>query len=583
MVLLYGAGCANQVTPEGGPRDTDPPRVLNSIPPNLSPRITETSFRIDFDEFVDLKNPMNEIFISPPLKKPMETRLRGKSLIIRLLDTLAANTTYSISFGNALTDLTEGNILTGFRYVFSTGDRIDSLSLRGNVAGAFDRQPQKDVIVALYLDHYDTIPFDSLPLRVPPFYITKTDPQGNFTFSNLRQGPFKLFALNDQNGDLIFNQPTEKIAFSDSLALPYYMTAPSPCRPADSLIADSTAKPNTPALHPDSIRQADSARRADSIRISLLRYPSYSLSLFEQHDSVQRIVKSSFPARGMALMVFRYPVRELKITPLNFDSAVPWCRMEYTRKADSVRLWITRPGTDSLIARVTAGSLVPDTVRLGLAFGDISRKPKKSDTPDRLTANLLTGTAGLNQFLHPLMIDFSSPLERWDFSQVLLIDENDTIRPSVSFADSLKKRIIVGHPWEEFHSCRIFFPDSIFFGINGLANDTARLDFKTRGERDFGNLTVMVNGGNHPGQLVLQLMNEKESVIYGERIVEGSQKVTFPWLLPGRYKLKEIRDRNRNGRWDTGDYSRKIQPEEVRYFPKALEIRGNWDVEESWD
>ena len=583
VLLLLMSGCANPVSPEGGVKDTTPPRVVGCSPSNFSTRINNLSFRIDFNEFLDLKNPMTEIYISPPLRHPIETRLRGKSLLLRLNDSLEANTTYSITFGNSLTDLTENNVLKGFRYVFCTGDHIDSLSLRGKVTGAFDRQPQKDIFVELYLNNNDTLPFDSLPLKVPPFYITKSDEQGNFYFGNLRPGTFRLFALADQNGDLIFNQPSEKIAFNDSLVSPYFIPPPKPAARKDSVAADSAAELKPLVLNSDSARKADSARQADSVRVSLERYPSFELNLFEQIDSVQRLVKASVPVANMTLLSFRFPVRELTITPLNFSPDTLWHLEEWTRKSDSLRLWITRPGTDSLIARVVADTLPLDTVRLSLAGEEIQKKKKKGDGPDRLAISLPVGTAGFNQFVNPLVLNFSCPVDRWDFSRVFLIDDKDTLHPPISFTDSLRRKVLIRHEWKEFHTCHIIIPDSVFFGINGLTHDTVRLDFRTRGEKDFGGIVISMELDQRPGPRILQLMNEKESIIYEQRVIEGSQKVRFPYLLPGRYKIKEIYDRNRNGHWDTGNYQKKIQPEEVRYFPKILEVRPNWEVEETWN
>ncbi len=583
-VTLLFSRCANPVSPTGGPKDLNPPKVLACDPPNMSILFKGKSFRIDFNEFVTLKNSATEVFISPPQKNQPDSRLRGKSLVVQLEDSLAPNTTYSITFGNAITDLTEGNILKGFNYVFSTGEFVDSLSLQGNLVNAFDHIPQKNVFIELYIDNNDTIPFDSLPHRVAPYYITKTDEQGNFMFHNLQNKKFKLFALADQNGDLIFNQPSEKIAFHDSLAIPYFIAVPKPDTARnDSLSEDLSRIQPVKVKNADSLRKSDSIRAADSVRQNFLRYPSYSLFLFEETDSVQRLLNSSFPVEGMALLVFRFPAKDLQVVPLNFDSAAPWVIPESSRKNDSVRLWITRPDVDSLVAKIVVNNKVLDTVRL-----EVSQKENRNKSPDKKKiirlgmVNSASG-AGLNQFKNKLIVTFSYPLIRWDFKKVLLIAEKDTVHPRITFYDSLKRRIVISHKWEEDKSYTILVPDSAFFGIGNVTHDTVLMTFRSKSEKDFGNLVLSMNMDKRPGQYIVQLTNDKETSIFEEHIINGSEKIRFDFMTPGKYKLKAILDRNRNRRWDTGNYRLKIQPEEVIYFPKTVEIRSNWDVEETWD
>lgn len=582
--LFLLSRCARPVSPQGGPKDVTPPTVISCDPLNFGTHFHGKSFRIDFDEFISLKNPVKEIFISPPIGSLPETRLRGKSLIVRFNDSLAPNTTYSITFGNAIEDLAENNVLRGFNYVFSTGDFVDSLSLHGNLQTAFDHKAQKDVFIELYMNNNDTLPFDSLPLRVPPYYITKTDEQGNFIFHNLRNEQFKLFALADQNGDLIFNQPSEKIAFYDSLVKPYYIEKPEPdTLQKDSTVIDSNLTSLVTVANTDSLHKPDSVLLADSIKQNLPGYPSCSLYLFEESDSIQRLKKSAFPMEGMVLLVFRFPVNALRIVPLNFDTLSPWYIPEMSKQRDSVYLWITRPNVDSLIAEVIVDQKVMDTIHLEVSKKESQKKSAKTGKQGQLGLSVSATGSGLNQFKHPLFMTFTFPLIRWDFGKVLLITEKDTIHPELSFSDSLKRKILLIHKWEEGKNYKIVIPDSVFFGINNFSHDSILIPFKTREEKDFGNLIVTVNLDKRPGRYIVQLMNDNESIVYEEHMITGSEEISFDFMPPGKYKLKAINDRNGNGRWDTGNYKLKIQPEEVIYFPKTIEIRGNWDVEETWD
>ena len=584
VTTFFLSRCANPVSPVGGPKDITPPRVLACLPPNYGAKFKEKGFSITFDEYIVLKNTANEVFISPPLKHPLETKLHGKELIVKFNDSLSSNTTYSVTFGNAIADLNENNILKGFNYVLSTGDFVDSLSLQGTVVTAFDHKPQKGVFVELYLDNNDTLAFDSLPLHVQPYYLTKTVENGTFLFNNLQNRQYKLFALADQNGDLIFNQPTEKIAFTDSLVNPIYFSK----QKTDTSHKDSTQKklPVPETVRPGNaglLRKADSVHKADSILKNHLLYPAHPLFLFEQTDSVQRLVKANFPREGMTLFTFRFPVHTFRIIPLNFDSVAPWYLEEYSNQRDSLILWITRPKTDSLTAKVILDNKIHDTVNLGFIKKDIHKKSSKKAATEQLTVLNPAKVNGLNQFKNKLTLTFSFPLIRWDFKKVLLIVDKDTLHPEIEFSDSLKRKIIITHKWKEDTHYKIIIPDSVFYGITGISHDSILLDFRTRAERELGNLVVNMDLDKRPGQYIVQLLGNDESSVYEEKIVTQSGKIRFDFLVPGLYKLKLINDRNTNRKWDTGNYKLKIQPEEVIYLPKIIEIRANWDVEETWD
>jgi hypothetical protein len=574
--------CANPVTPEGGPKDVKPPVVLLCDPANRTVKFNTNSIRIVFDEFINLKNPLSEIFISPPLRERLDPKLRGKSLVIKINDSLAAFTTYSISFGNAISDITENNILRDFTYVFSTGDYIDSLSLRGNLLNAFDHIPQKDVFAELYINNNDTLPFDSLPLKLPPYYVTKTDEKGNFIFNNLKKNDFLLFALSDQNGDLIFNQPSEKIAFSDTLVKSYFIVPPKIDSAKKDTVIAIKPKENSPKKL-DSIRISDSIHKIDSLKKMELLYPFYTLYLFEEIDSAQRLINSRFPREGLAMLFFRYPVHDLHIVPLNFDSISTWRVDEYSPKKDTIFLWLTRPKIDTLIARMVIDGKLIDTLRLNLVRKATSRKTDKKTTGTHLEFQNSASGSGLNQFKNKVELIASYPLARWDLSRVLLIEDKDTLKAKLEFTDSIKRHLLVNHKWKEETNYKLIIPDSVFFSITGISHDSIIQTFRTKAERDFGNLIVTLNIDHQPGQYIVQLLNEKETSIIEEHIVTQSGKIKMNYISPGQFKLKAILDRNKNRKWDTGNYRSRLQPEKVFYFPKNIEIRSNWDVEENWE
>ena len=585
-VLAFLLSCANPVAPTGGPKDTTPPKALKFDPPNFSTNFRDNTIKIDFDEFIALKNQSAEVNISPPQKTPPDLKLRGKSLLVKLADTLASNMTYSIDFGKSISDITENNALTGFSYVFSTGPYIDSLSLRGTVQNAFDLSPQKDVFALLYVDRHDTIAFDSLPLKVKPYYVTKTNEKGDFMFHNLRASPMKLTALADLNGNLIFDQATEKVAFSDSLVHPYYMPKPkidSSALKNDSLKAKTDTakvKAGNSKVSSERLKIVRDSTKKDSLE-KQLAYPNHLLFLFDDIDSIQRIQKSLVVKRGLVLLVFRFPVKAYNLKPLNCDTNKPWALTEFTQNKDSLYLWLTNSGMDSLILRVSQGGKVLDTLKLELNSKDAANARKKDQRKSYLVVSNNTVAASFNQFAGNLSMIFSYPIASANLSRIRLMQEKDTIKPKVHFSDSLKRVLLIDTKWKEDKNYSVFIPDSVFISIHGLTNDTIKYSFKTKQAREFGNLILDIDISKRPGDYLIQLLNEKD-IVLAEKKIQTSGKVKFENLVPGKFKVKGIYDRNHNGHWDTGNFRKKIQPEEVFFLQKTLEIRANWDVEEKW-
>jgi hypothetical protein len=567
FLLLLLCRCANPVTPEGGPKDVTPPKATDCDPPALTTHFHKKDIRITFNKYIQLKDQHNQINIAPPLLPHTDIRLRGKSIFIKLADTLKSNTTYSINFGEAISDLTENNILHDFTYTFSTGSYIDSLSLSGRILNAFDQVPQKDVIAMLYINENDTLPLDSLPFHVKPYYMAKTNENGDFIFRNLRDVPFLLFALKDMNGDYIFNLPNEKIAFCDSLVKGIYVKPPSP----ETLKKDSAAKRDT-LLH-----------KKDTSVIKKQTTPGYTLNLFEESDSIQKILKADMINEDQVGIYYRFPTIKPEFIPMNIPDIPGWMIPEFNVTRDSVFLWLKNTGKDSLYLRLVDKGKTLDTARINLLKKSLKKKKTDKGTASlvklKLSTNMPDGR--LNQFKRDPVIIFSYPLSGQNLIRILLVDGKDTINPKLAFTDSVKRKLRVSYKWKEDRPYRLIIPDSVFRSINGHLNDSLVVSFRTHSLRDFGSIQMTISI-KYPSDYLIQLLDEKENVLE-RKIISASGKVKFDYLSPGKYKIKAILDRNRNGRWDTGKFSKKIQPEKVQYFQKIIEVRANWDIDESWE
>lgn len=553
------ASCANPVSPSGGPKDTKAPEVISCEPANYSIGFQEKNFRINFNEFVNLTNPVTEITISPPLKEFPDFRVRGKSIVVQFGDTLATNTTYRFSFGKSITDITENNPLTNFTYVVSTGTYIDSLSLQGKITGAFDLQPQKDFLALLYLNNNDSLPLDSLPFHVKPYYVTRADEEGFFRFDNLMQDSMLLIALRDQNGNGFFDQPSEMVGFLDSLVVPVFLPKPK----ADT----TTASDSIPT---DTISRSDTGH---------IKMPMYYLTAFEQTDSIQRVIKTSIPFEGCFRIILRFPAKDPQVTQYIQDSLQSGFIVEPNSARDTLTLFFPGLLPDSLFAVLSDMDSLIDTLRVSLKPLGKKKKQEKDEkaTYLQITSNAKTGA--LNQFAGPLILESAFPLKNWDLSGLRLISEPDTFSPGGVPADSTHRKFIIPHKWSEGKNYRLFIPDSALIALNQLANDTLRQDFKTRQAKEFGSL--ILNLEEIPGQMIIQILGDKESVIT-ERYLSSPGKIRIDYLKPASYKIKAILDRNGNKKWDSGDLRKRIQPEKVYYLPKTLELRANWEVEENW-
>ena len=539
FLLLLFSGCANPVSPEGGPKDTSPPEPVRFSPPENSVNYTGRTIRIDFNEFINAETSGDKILVSPPLTENPEYRLRGKTLVVAFRDSLLPNTTYSIDFGRSISDITENNKIPGLRYAFSTGETIDSLVLRGSVTDAFTALPVKGALVMLYALTEDTIPPDSLPMLVRPKYMTRTGDDGTFMLSNLGPGPYKMFSLADKSGDLLFNVTGEQIAFLDSLAVP---------------------------LPP----QASG--------------PAWSFRMFTPRDSLQFLDDVKTVRERMVNLIFRNPVRNLRLIPMNADSSLSWCILEPGMNGDTVTLWLTGELPDTLQLKIQADHMPDDTAQILVKYSEPQKKGKKAEGGPAKRLEIEPNTRGgvLNQFKTPLILTASYPLSGCDLNSIFLVRGNDTVSIQASFSDSARRHIRTIHPFAEGTVYQVFIPGGSFVSVNGLKNDTLRIPFRTSESGNFANLKINLKFPEGASQVIVQLMNEKENLLE-QQVLKEPGRISFDYLLPGKFKIRAIVDQNQNTRWDSGDYLHKIQPETVFYFPRILELRQNWDVEETWE
>ena len=567
VIALLIWQCANPVSPTGGPKDIIPPEVVKSEPSNFSLGFDKKRITITFDEYVSLKNPNQQIIISPPLAEKPEYKLRGKSVIIDLKAPLDANTTYSFFFGNSIVDIAEANPLRGYLYVLSTGDQLDSLAIAGEVLSAFNLQPEEDVFVMLYPLNNDTVPLDSLPYLVRPLYVAKTGTNGIFQLRYLRDEPYKIFALKDVDNNYRFNLPNEEIAFLDSLILPESITPPQTDTIAiDSLLSEVIDK--------------------DSLFVRQSYHQYYHLLMFQEIDSTQRLLDETVLPPAKFLLTFKFPTKDPKYRVVNREMPDDWRFEEINKTRDSIMVWVKNLELDSLQLEVADGDSILDTVMIVFKKKikedkKRNRKKDKEAGPKRLKfrGNAKSGSMDLGRAFR---LTFADPLESYDFSNVVFIAGKDTMTGApFKPLDSIRRQFFLDHEFEENSRYVLIIPDSSLFDMYGLTNDSIKIYFSTREYRDYGNLFISLDLESGDFSYIVQLLNTKEEILQ-TRYVQSSAQISFELIKPGKYLMKAIQDIHWNRQWDTGEYLEKKQPENVFYFPAEIEVRANWDISENW-
>ncbi|MEO9894323.1 Ig-like domain-containing protein [Aurantibacter sp.] len=514
--------CANRGSPTGGPKDTEPPILLKAVPPNMSIEFKAKRIRLYFDEYITLKDIQDQLIVSPPLEyTPTITPQGGASkyVEIQIKDTLRENTTYTFNFGQSIVDHNEGNPSSFLSYVFSTGTYIDSLTVSGVVRDAFKRKAEEFISVMLY--EIDTAYNDSTIFKKPPNYITNTlDSTVIFTLKNIKAGKYRLFALKDEAKNNIFDQNADKIAFSqDTLSLP----------------TDST----------------------------------YLLTLFKEIQNYS-IQVPSFEATNKIAFGY-YGLREdFRIENLTVLPDSVNYRLLKLRNKDTLNFWFTPTDLDSIVFLAINDKLsIIDT---------FSVKKRKVETDSlQLSPNQ---SGGLN-FNKDFAITLNTPISKIDTTKFSMIDKDSLKVNFKVMIDSIENEIDFDFEKEPNQNYALnLMPGAVTDFFNEV-NDTINYSLSTNSPADYGNLRLKVQTDSTSYPLVIQL-TDQQGELKQEIYTEKPEILEFNNVEPSKYFLRVIFDTNGNKVWDTGNFLKKLQPERVSYYPDTLEIRANWELEETF-
>jgi len=502
VALLTLSSCANIGSPNGGEKDTSSPILGQTKPENYSLNFSVNEIRLQFDEYIVVDE--SKILMSPPLPSPIQAVTKGKEVRIRIPKDLKPNTTYTLSLEEAITDLNEGNAFRGSKYIFSTGEYLDSASFEGKVSDPFNLLGASNFVVALYPAHLE---LDSATHTLPTYY-TRTNEQGVYELNYLAEGEYHILCFEDLNSDLILDSETDRIGVC-----------------------------TRPIVIP----------KDSSFTFTIYNEQSPSRYLGARQIGEKNIL---FLFSGLG---YEWDIRsELE--------GIFW-----KDSKDSILFWYHASGLDSSIFYI-GGINSRDTSIVYL-------KNKEDVKPLSFTTNLKDGK------LHPsstLRFKFNSPVIEFNPSKIQIVSEqNDTL--PIQFVDSLQSKglLEVEAVFKEELKYDVYLFDSCFGNILWKFSDSTSFELSVPANREYGNLKIgLIDSTSYHVELWTTGMNHK---IKESEIMNGIY--SYNLLEPGSYLIRIIEDLNHNKRWDAGDLQKGIEAEKIYFYPEAISIRANWDVE----
>ena len=586
--MLYS--CAKMGAPDGGWYDETPPHVVGAMPADKSTHVSKRNIRINFNEFVKIDNPTQNVVVSPPQLEVPEIKGEGKSINVKLIDKLQPNTTYTIDFSNAISDNNEGNPLGNFTYSFSTGNHIDTLEVAGYVVQAADLEPVKGILVGLYADLSDTA-FKTKPM----LRVSRTDSRGHFIIRGVAPGKYRVYALQDADGNYSFNQRSEMLAFNHDIIEPSFR----PDVRQDTLWRDS--------LHIESIAQ---------VSYTHFLPDNICLRAFNEIVTDRHLLKSERPEPNHFTLYYTYGDSVLpNVRGLNFntkdafvvessahkDTVTYWLRDTALVNQDTLKMVVTQNITDStgvlrqqedtltLLAKVPYAKRLKDKQK---AFDEWKKKqdklkkrgePYETTMPEEPLKLEITPSGDMDPDQN-ISIVAKEPLKDVDTNHVRLFSHpsGDSLwyKEPYELKRISNEEFQVKAAWKPGTEYSFEADSTAFETIYGTMSGKLKQGLKVRGEDAYASLIMTISGmqGRH---IIAQLLDGQGKTVKVSYTDNGQAE--FYYLKPGKYFMRIIVDANNNKKWDTGNYDTSLQPEEVYYNPDEIECKAKWDLTLTWN
>lgn len=586
--MLYS--CAKMGAPDGGWYDETPPHVVGAMPAEKSTHVSKRNIRINFNEFVKIDNPTQNVVVSPPQLEVPEIKGEGKSINVKLIDKLQPNTTYTIDFSNAISDNNEGNPLGNFTYSFSTGNHIDTLEVAGYVVQAADLEPVKGILVGLYADLFDTA-FKTKPM----LRVSRTDSRGHFIIRGVAPGKYRVYALQDADGNYSFNQRSEMLAFNHDIIEPSFR----PDVRQDTLWRDS--------LHIESIAQ---------VSYTHFLPDNICLRAFNEIVTDRHLLKSERPEPNHFTLYYTYGDSVLpNVRGLNFntkdafviessahkDTVTYWLRDTALVNQDTLKMVVTQNISDStgvlrqqedtltLLAKVPYAKRLKDKQK---AFDEWKKKqdklkkrgePYETTMPEEPLKLEITPSGDMDPDQN-ISIVAKEPLKDVDTNHVRLFSHpsGDSLwyKEPYELKRISNEEFQVKAAWKPGTEYSFEADSTAFETIYGTMSGKLKQGLKVRGEDAYASLIMTISGmqGRH---IIAQLLDGQSKIV--KQSFTDNGQAEFYYLKPGKYFMRIIVDANNNKKWDTGNYDTSLQPEEVYYNPDEIECKAKWDLTLTWN
>ena len=590
--MMMIAGCARMGQPDGGWYDDRPPQIIATTPADNGTGVKEKKVVICFDEYIKVEDATNNVVVSPPQLEMPEIKGAGKKIVVELKDSLKENTTYTIDFSDAITDNNEGNPLGNYTFTFSTGAQVDTMEVSGTILDASNLEPVKGIMVGLYADLEDSAFYTKPLLRV-----ARTDSRGRFIIRGVAKGKYRAYALQDMDGDYKYSQKGEMIAFSDRIIEPT-------CGPdtrqdtiwRDSLRIDTIIRRGFTHFYPDDVvLRAFTVPLTDRYMIKNQRQEPERMDFFFSYgsDSLPKMRGLNFDADSAFIVD----------ASIKKDTITYWLKDTALVNRDSLEIEYSYHITDTL------GQLVPQTdtllmvpkisyeKRMKMHEKELEKWQKQQDkfkkkgerydsvwTPKPLDIRV-TAPSSLTPESY-LYFTMPAPLARCDTSKIHLQAKVDTLWVPQKFDWQQRPQSILSYRleavWTPGTEYQLEIDSAAFESIYGIVNDKMKSTLKCKSEDEFGSLVVKIGGLPDSTTAIVQLLDKQDGVVKEAR-TQDDGSAEFYWLSEGKFYLRAFIDRNGNGIWDSGDFYKALQPEEMFYLPKVIEIKANWDITTEWN
>ena len=596
LTTLLLASCANRGQgPQGGPRDSIPPVVMKETPLNGTLNFTGKEIVVQFDEYIQLDDVQKNVLISPPQQTPPEVKAIGKKLSVVFQEDLIDSTTYTLDFGPAICDYNEKVPLEGYVFSFSTGDVIDSLAISGKLYDAATLNPMPFVMVGIHRNLSDsalsTIPFTR---------ITRTDSEGNFIIHNIHAGTYRLYALNDISRDYIY-QPGEALAYADSLIVPscrieehtdtiWKDTLGIDLLTGDTLftrLVDSTYTHQVTHFYPDSLILwcfEESKQRRYFQRVFREEQHVFSLVFSAPQDTlpiIRALRPSEVDSLGNDSSWVDFLQHSMLQASFNKDTLTFWLTDSLAIGMDSIYLQMQYKVTDSLYNLVDK----IDTVLAVYRHPRLSEKARETYERNKRNRKLELKTNASSKFeiYDTIRVLSAFPIDSLNDNMFHLWQKVDTILKPMAVKlekkDSMGMEVYIMAKLLPEASYQLKIDSAACIDIYGICNDSIEATLKLKSKEEYSSLTVKLEAFDSLARI--QLLNDKDVVI--RELPATNDGTKFEYLAPTTYYLRLYIDLDGDGKWTTGDWLLKRQPEPIYYFPKKLKLRANWDFEENFD